>query len=110
MRVFPVLTADPTAVAVADGIRQGLLVAGLCVAALLIRASWQAGWQVARPGFRARLVALGLFTAVACGTELERLGDVVTLRLPLNIAAVVLALVSLLRQPPPPGPGDGTRG
>jgi hypothetical protein len=70
----------------------------LCVLIALVTLAAQpaALARVTQPGQRARLAALSLLSVQAIVTELEHLGDDASLRLVINLAAVLLALYGTL--------------
>jgi peptidoglycan/LPS O-acetylase OafA/YrhL len=80
----------------ADVIRVFCLIIGCCFAATMfwvIRNQDTPG--IAAKGFKARLFALGLGAVYVCGTEYQRIGDVVSLRLVLGVTFMVVALYSV---------------
>lgn len=97
----------PQVVFVGDCLRFICLGLGVCLAALLFR-SMRYGPPGLDPAhlraFRLRAASIGLFVLSSCATEYDRIGDAVTIRLPLNLLALALGAASLARQPwrPPP--------
>lgn len=77
---------------VGDAFRVACAVVGLVVLALVVRRA-----LVVRNTRQYALWALAVFSIAAIGTEVERIGDVVTWRLPTNVAGVVLALIYLIK-------------
>lgn len=104
---FPVLIESGPGLLIGDIGRSLCLAVGLILACLLVR-GYIVDRQAPTPyvGFRLRLLSLGIFAFVTCLTEYGRIGEPVTLRMPLNALALTLAVVSLIRvhQTPRPFP------
>lgn len=89
---------DPTVLFVADCLRWLALGFGLAVVALYVRTLLGKGISVALrryPGFTARSLGLVSLTLSVCVTSYDRIGDPVTLLLPINLFGIGCAAWSL---------------
>lgn len=75
---------------VGDLFRVACAVLGIVILALIVRLA-----REVRNTRQYGMYSLAFFSVAAIGTEIERIGDLVTWRLPVNVAGVVLAVVFL---------------
>lgn len=100
--VFPVLSRNPEVIDWLDWLRAFCLVVGVATAAFIVRAARYAPppeLGTVRRFWRIRMLALALGVVSATGTEYEKIGTVVTLRLPINAAFLILSLIGLVGLP-----------
>jgi hypothetical protein len=105
-QVFPVLSTNPKVIHYTDYVRLVILFLGLCYAALFLRAyiterkTIVEGTTVRAPGYMKRLIGGAFLIISATGTEAERLGDPLTLRLVFNLLGVFYFAWSLYSAAP----------
>lgn len=94
---LPLLSSDPTVIVVADVIRTLMLIVGCAVAAISYRSvravGHQAGPALLR-GFAWRSWALVIGALYVCLHAYDRLGDAVTMQLPVGVTYLSIALFS----------------
>lgn len=111
---FPIILDGSVGVWFGDLGRIVCMGVGVMLLCLLAR-GLMLDWRSPTPyfGYRLRVAALGLFALITCLSEIGSLGDPVSLRLPLNTVALVLAVASMIRSPyarPPLPRGDWLEG